>query len=158
MKNFFLFFCITCNLGLSAQEEKSLFGYWLTSESIVEIKECDKQLCANIVQLLVEEGVDPKSILDKNNADSALRSRPLIGVNLLNGFMPILDRNNSIKGGKIYNPRDGKFYKSKIKLLDNGYLRVEGCLLLFCDGEEWLPLIVTVNEDGTRSAVIKNKP
>ena len=81
----------------------------------------------------------------------------LIGINLLEGFNNKIDSDNSIKGGKIYNPRDGRFYKSQLKLLNNGNLKVEGCLLFFCDGEEWRPLTVTLNEDGSHSAEIKNR-
>ncbi|MBT5542035.1 MAG: hypothetical protein HOK34_04320, partial [Gammaproteobacteria bacterium] len=44
------------------------------------------------------------------------------------------------------------------KLLDNGNIEVEGCILFICDGEEWQPLLVTYNSDGTRNATLKNIP
>ena len=62
------------------------------------------------------------------------------------------------KGGKIYDPRSGNTYKSNLYLNDDGSLKVEGCLAFICDGEEWQPLIVTINEDGTKDAVLKNSP
>lgn len=148
---------ILLNIQLLEGLEKTIIGYWLTSESVVEVKSCGDQICAEIVHLLVEEGIDPKSVLDENNVNANLRSRSLIGINLLEGFNNKIDSDNSIKGGKIYNPRDGRFYKSKLKLLNNGNLKVEGCLLFFCDGEEWRPLTVTLNEDGSHSAEIKNR-
>ena len=148
---------ILLNIQLLEGLEKTIIGYWLTSESVVEVKSCGDQICAEIVHLLVEEGIDPKSVLDENNTNANLRTRSLIGINLLEGFNNKIDSNNSIKDGKIYNPRDGRFYKSKLKLLNNGNLKVEGCLLFFCDGEEWSPLTVTLNEDGSRSAEIKNR-
>ena len=148
---------ILLNIQLLEGLEKTIIGYWLTSESVVEVKSCGDQICAEIVHLLVEEGIDPKSVLDENNTNANLRTRSLIGINLLEGFNNKIDSNNSIKDGKIYNPRDGRFYKSKLKLLNNGNLKVEGCLLFFCDGEEWRPLTVTLNEDGSRSAEIKNR-
>ena len=41
-------------------------------------------------------------------------------------------------------------------LLDNGNLKVEGCLLRVCGHEEWKPMDVIINEeDGTRSAVLR---
>ena len=138
--------------------EESLLGYWLTSHSIVETKNCGGALCAEIVQLLVEEGVDPKSILDSKNMDPELQTRPMIGIDLLEGFNLELDAENSLKGGRIYNPRDGKSYKSKLRLLDSGNLRVEGCVLFICDGENWQPLTVTLNPDGSHTAVLKNIP
>ena len=40
-------------------------------------------------------------------------------------------------------------------LLDSGNLKVEGCLLRLCGHEEWKPMEVAFNEDGSRSAKIK---
>ena len=148
---------ILLNIQLLEGLEKTIIGYWLTSESVVEVRSCGDKICAEIIHLLVEEGIDPKSVLDENNANANLRSRSLIGINLLKGFKNKIDSDGSIRGGKIYNPRDGRFYKSKLKLLNNGNLKVEGCLLFFCDGEEWRPLTVTLNEDGSHSAEIKNR-
>jgi uncharacterized protein (DUF2147 family) len=138
--------------------EESIVGYWLALDSIFEIKNCDGALCGEIVQVFVEEGVDPKSILDSNNMDPELQSRPLIGINIFEGFNGEFDSKNTLKGGRIYNPRDGKTYKSRLRLLDNGNLRVEGCVLFFCGGDEWQPLTVTFDLDGSRTVVLKNTP
>jgi len=146
--------CLILSGYLSAEER--VIGYWETSESIVEISECGDKLCGTIRSLLVEEGTNPESILDSNNIDIKLQSRPLVGVNILEGFNNKLDSNNKLKGGMIYNPRDGKVYKSKIYLLDDGNLRVEGCIFFICDGEEWKPLIDTLNSDDSYSVRLKN--
>ena len=138
--------------------EESIVGYWLALDSIFEIKNCDGALCAEIVQIFVAEDVDPKSILDSKNMDPELQSRPLIGINIFEGFNGEFNSKNTLKGGRIYNPRDGKSYKSRLRLLDNGNLRVEGCVLFICDGEEWRPLSVTINPDGSHTAVLKNIP
>ncbi len=146
------------NIQQAQTAEESIVGYWLAPQSIFEIKNCDGALCAEIVQVFVEEGVDPKSILDSKNMDPELQSRPLIGINILEGFYGEFNSKNTLKGGRIYNPRDGKSYKSKLHRLDNGNLRVEGCVLFICDGEEWRPLTVTINPDGSHTAVLKNTP
>ena len=146
--------CLILSGYLSAEER--VIGYWETSESIVEISECGEKLCSTIRTLLVEEGTNPESILDSNNIDIKLQLRPLVGVNILEGFNNKLDSNNKLKGGMIYNPRDGKVYKSKIYLLDDGNLRVEGCIFFICDGEEWKPLIDTLNSDDSYSVRLKN--
>ena len=138
--------------------EESIVGYWLALDSIFEIKNCDGALCAEIVQIFVAEDVDPKSILDSNNMDPELQSRPLIGINIFEGFNGEFNSKNTLKGGRIYNPRDRKSYKSRLRLLDNGNLRVEGCVLFICDGDEWRPLTVTINPDGSHTAVLKNIP
>ena len=64
----------------------------------------------------------------------------------------------TFKGGRIYDPRSGNSYKSNLYLNDNGILKVEGCLAFMCDGEEWQPLTVKFNEDGTKEAILKNSP
>ena len=56
------------------------------------------------------------------------------------------------KNGKIYDPGRGRVFKSNLYLLDDGTLKVEGCLISICDHEIWQPLVVTINEDGTRTA------
>ena len=146
------------NIQQAQTAEESIVGYWLAPQSIFEIKNCDGALCAEIVQIFVAEGVDPKSILDSKNMDPELQSRPLIGINIFEGFNGEFDSKNTLQGGRIYNPRDGKTYKSRLRLLDNGNLRVEGCVLFICDGDEWRPLTVTINPDGSHTAVLKNIP
>ena len=136
--------------------ESLITGYWLTSDSIVQIEHCGKDLCAKIEHIFVSEDIDPESVLDTHNSNVEERSRPLIGINLLEGISNQFDSSNSFKGGTIYNPRDGKFYKAKLQLHDNGDLTVQGCVLFLCDGETWRPLSVTVNPDGSHSAVLKN--
>ena len=61
------------SLPLASKEVTSMIGYWLTSQSIVHIKTCKEGLCGTIEHIFVDEGVDPKSILDKNNKKKALR-------------------------------------------------------------------------------------
>ena len=103
----------------------------------------------------MEEGVDPKQILDDQNKDETLRSRPLIGINLLYSFLIEDVNQKTFKDGRIYDPRRGKTYKSNLYLNDDGILRVEGCVAFICDGEDWRPLEVTINEDGTKNAVLR---
>lgn len=136
--------------------ETAMTGYYLTSESIVEIKPCGVELCAKIEHVFVADGVDPKSVLDSKNMDREKRSRPLVGIDLLQGFSRQLDSSNSMKGGRIYNPRDGRSYKAKLRLHDDGNLTVQGCFLFFCDGETWRPLMVTINPDGSHTAILES--
>ena len=153
-----IFLASTFTIQQVQTAEESIVGYWLASDSIFEIKNCDGALCGEIVQIFVAEGVDPKSILDNNNMDPELQSRSLMGINIFEGFNGEFDSKNTLQGGRIYDPRDGKTYKSRLHLLDNGNLRVEGCVLFFCGGDEWQPLTVTINPDGSRTVVLKNTP
>ena len=119
-------------------------------------KKCNNELCATIEHIFVDEGTDPKSILDSNNKKKSLRNRPLIGINLLEGFEYLQASETHYKEGKIYDPGRGRVFKSNLQLLKSGNLKVEGCFMRVCGHEEWQPLKIMINEDGTRSAELKN--
>jgi len=157
MKKYILFLILSF-LNSNIFADDNIFGYWLTSGSIVKIENCNNQVCGKIVTVFVEEGVDPESILDENNKDKSLRKRTIIGIDLLSEFEIKNKDQKTFKGGRIYDPRSGNSYKSNLYLNDNGILKVEGCLAFMCDGEEWQPLIVKFNEDGTKEAILKNSP
>lgn len=157
MKKYILFLILSF-LNSNIFADDNIFGYWLTSGSIVKIEDCNNQVCGKIVTVFVEDGVDPKSVLDENNKDKSLRKRTIIGIDLLSEFEIKNKDQKTFKGGRIYDPRSGNSYKSNLYLNDNGILKVEGCLAFMCDGEEWQPLIVKFNEDGTKEAILKNSP
>ena len=142
----------------SLLSKERIFGYWLTPGSIVLIENCDNYVCAKIETIFVDDGRDPKLILDENNKDKALRSRAIVGINVLSGFLMKDDEQRDFRGGRIYDPRRGREFKSSLHLKEDGNLEVEGCLAFICDSEEWLPLVVTINDDGTKNASLKYPP
>ena len=151
-------FLLTLFLSNTLFAEEGILGYWLTPGSIVKIETCDSYVCAKIETIFVDDGRDPKLILDENNRDKPLRSRAIIGINVLSGFL-IKDINQrDFKGGRIYDPRRGREFKSNLHLRDDGNLEVEGCLAFICDSEEWQPLVVTINDDGTKDGRLKYPP
>tara|TARA_B100000925_G_scaffold147503_1_gene110537 strand:- start:387 stop:1034 length:648 start_codon:yes stop_codon:yes gene_type:complete len=156
LKPYFISFSVLCSLYISSDD--GIFGYWLTSGSIVKIENCNNLVCGKIETIFVDDGTDPKSILDENNKNKSLRDRTLIGINLLSDFVINDENQKTFKGGKIYDPRSGNTYKSNLYLSQDGILKVEGCLAFICDGEEWQPLMIKINEDGSREAVPKNSP
>ena len=151
-KNFLFLVLLTTSNFIISESKNTMEGYWLTSQSIVEVKNCEKNLCATIEHIFVEDDIDPKSIMDSNNKKRSLRDRPLIGINLLEDFPSYAFDKKVLKNGKIYDPGRGRTFKSNLYLLDDGTLKVEGCLMGICDHEIWQPLVVTINEDGTRTA------
>tara|TARA_B100002019_G_scaffold83567_1_gene72128 strand:+ start:1695 stop:2177 length:483 start_codon:yes stop_codon:yes gene_type:complete len=157
MKKYILFLSLSfLNSNISA--DANIFGYWLTSGSIVKVENCDNLVCGKIITVFVEDGIDPNSILDKNNKNKSLRERPLVGVDLLSEFPINREDQKTFKGGKIYDPRSGRTYNSNLYYKPSGNLKVEGCLRSFCRGEEWQPLVIEINDDGTIEAKIKNSP
>ena len=63
-------------------EENTIEGFWASSGVIIEVKVCHKLICAEIVHVFTEDGIDPLTVLDKNNREEELRDRPLIGINM----------------------------------------------------------------------------
>jgi uncharacterized protein (DUF2147 family) len=78
---------------------------------------------------------DPTKVLDAKNPLPALRSKPLMGQKLLTDFKQTAP--GRWTGGKIYDPRSGKTYDSKMAVRPNGTLKVEGCVLVVCQAQTW---------------------
>ena len=133
LKLYFISFSALCSLYMFSDE--GIFGYWLTSESIVKIENCNNFVCGKIETIFVDDDTDPKSILDENNKNKSLRDRTLVGIDLLSDFKIKNKGQKTFKGGKIYDPRSGNTYKSNLYLNQDGVLKVEGCLAFICDGE-----------------------
>jgi len=109
-----------------------IYGDWVTDDgvSIVTIKDCAQdKICGNLSYLS-----DSKT-LDANNRNPVLRNRKLLGSNLLSEFT--VGRNDKYKG-KIYNPANGKTYKSTLKLTETATLKVKGCVGPFCETQLWV--------------------
>lgn len=112
-------------------------GLWATEEekSHVRIEPCGPQLCGVIVWLKEPNDDQGQPKRDIFNEDESQRDRMIVGLRLLSGFEASDDA--SWSGGRIYNPEDGKTYKSKMSLRDDGTLKVEGCVLIFCKSQLW---------------------
>jgi uncharacterized protein (DUF2147 family) len=115
-------------------------GTWLTEPgtSRIRIADCGGTLCGTIVWL--KETNDPetgKPKLDKANADSSKRSRPLMGTTIVIGMKPAgADK----WAGQVYNAEDGKTYSGSITMQGAGALKPEGCALggFLCKAQTWM--------------------
>ena len=113
-------------------------GLWLTKDrdAKVRVADCAGALCGTIVWL--KDPIDPatgKSATDKQNVDRALRSRPLMGVQVILDMKPSGAPDKWT--GHIYNSDDGKTYHGNIALPSPTTLKVEGCVMAFCEAEIW---------------------
>ena len=95
----------------------AVIGKWKLEDSsaIVEIYKQDDVFNGRIVWLNEPNGPDGKPALDVNNPDKSLRSRKLMGLNMLHGLKPA---NGEYSGGKIYDPGNGKTYNCSMKVED----------------------------------------
>ncbi len=128
MKRLFLCFALTMMTWLGyAQDIK---GKWLTEagDAQVEIYEQNGKMNGKIVWL--QKGPDTKDI---HNKDEKLRSRKLMGVNILSGLSKKKDK---WEGGRIYNPKNGKDYKCSI-WLEGEQLKVRGYIGFLYETQTW---------------------
>ena len=70
------------------------------------------------------KGMAGKPKVDRENPNPTLRSRPIIGLQLVTGFR--YDGDNVWSDGHIYDPESGKTYSCKMTLMPDGSLRVRG--------------------------------
>ena len=108
MKKYILFLILSF-LNSNIFADDNIFGYWLTSGSIVKIENCNNQVCGKIVTVFVEDGVDPESILDDNNKDKSLRK--LIFDDISNVKEDIIFKNQigRIRDIQVH-PKSGKIF------------------------------------------------
>lgn len=110
-------------------------GRWTTADGsgIVTVGPCGGTVCGRLTQILKSQPGAPKT--DVANSDPALRTRPILGMPILSGFV---DKGNDWRG-TIYDPRNGKTYKSIVSKNADGTLAVKGCIAFFCQTQKWTP-------------------
>ncbi len=129
---------IALTLWSVAQAAVPAEGTWLSADggTKVRIVNCGGKLCGKVVWL--NEPNDPdtgKPKTDARNPNQAKRSRPLLGVQVVQGMAP--DGANKWSG-EIYNADDGKTYQAHVYLVSNTAMKVQGCVLGFlCKSQTW---------------------
>ena len=128
MKQFFL--CLALAMMASLCHAQDIKGKWLTEagDAHVEIYEQDGKMNGKIVWL--QKGPDTKDVHNKNEK---LRTRKLMGVNILSGLTKKKDK---WEGGRIYNPKNGKDYKCSI-WLEGEKLKVRGYIGFLYETQTW---------------------
>ncbi|WP_343703822.1 DUF2147 domain-containing protein [Chitinophaga sp.] len=112
--------------GLSrAQQADAVVGTWLNEEkdAKVQIYRSGNEYAGKLVWIarqFEDDGKTPRK--DSKNADPKLRNRGLMGLVILTGFKY---DDGEWTGGKIYDPKSGKTYSSKMKL-DGRQLNIRG--------------------------------
>jgi Delta7-sterol 5-desaturase len=107
------------------QAQAGATGEWWTPgfNARVRIEPCADALCGRIVWLWDEA---PKGVADK---------APLVG-------RLVIDRMRAAeagfwRGGRLYNPEDGRDYKGSLQLQSPDRLVVDGCVLFICQTQVW---------------------
>lgn len=125
-------FYFISQLILFANHKDEILGNWVTAggQSRVEIFKKDDLYFGKIVALKEPYYLSTENIgvvgtprLDSYNPDQSLASRPMIGIELMTNFH--FDGEKWV-GGRIYDPQNGKNYKCRISLAEDGTLHVRG--------------------------------
>ena len=113
-------------LPLAAAFAQDVVGKWKLDDgsAIVEVYKSGDAFNGKIVWLQNPTEADGSPAVDTNNPDKALRSRQLIGLNMLSGLKKT---GSEYSGGKIYDPGNGKTYNCSMKV-EGDVLKVRGSL------------------------------
>ena len=121
-----IFSMIFMLMPLAAAFAQDVIGKWKLEDgsAIVEVYKNGDSFNGKIVWLQNPTEDDGTPAVDNNNPDKALRSRKLIGLNMLSGLKKT---GNEYSGGSIYDPGNGKTYNCSMKVEGN-VLKVRGSL------------------------------
>ncbi len=119
---FLLFFF--SSILVKAQSENAIIGIWYNTEKTAKV-EILKKGSAFIGKIAWLKDPNPggKPGVDKFNPDPKLKSRPLMGLNLLEGLK--FD-SGMWEDGTIYDPKTGKTYSCQLTLKSKEVLEVKG--------------------------------
>lgn len=122
-------FLATVFVCFSAFAENSIspVGYWKTIDdatneprAIVEIKEVEGKLFGNIIKTFPKEG--DKTECTECSGDK--KNKPIVGLEII---WDLKKDGDEYTGGHILDPKNGKTYKAKIAVIENGEkLKVRG--------------------------------
>jgi len=123
-----IIFCMIFMLApLAAAFAQDVVGKWKLDDgsAIVEVYRSGDVYNGKIVWLADPTEADGTPAKDGNNPDKSLRSRQLIGLNMLSGLKA--KGGNEYAGGSIYDPGNGKTYNCSMKV-EGDVLKVRGSL------------------------------
>ena len=111
---------------LAAVFAQDVVGKWKLEDgsAIVEVYQQGDVFNGKIVWLKNPTEADGSPAVDSNNPDAKLRSRQLIGLNMLSGLK---QKGGEYSGGSIYDPGNGKTYNCSMKV-EGDILKVRGSL------------------------------
>jgi uncharacterized protein (DUF2147 family) len=109
-----------------------IIGSWKTEEndSLLEFIRCGEKICGKIVWLKHpnymnnKDGPVGKIKVDRKNPNPALRTRPILGLQVMKGLTA--KGNNRWGNGTCYDPETGKSYKCKMQMASPDRLELRG--------------------------------
>jgi uncharacterized protein (DUF2147 family) len=117
-----------------------VFGDWLTVQGVAKMRvgPCAANpalTCATALWLKSGKDEAGAARLDANNPDATLRSRPLVGLQLISDLKR--EAPGVWKDGKVYVPETGRTARANMTANPDGTLKVEGCVAMICQAKTW---------------------
>lgn len=103
-----------------------IIGIWETpgdDNARIEIFKNANKYYGKIISLKRKDE-NGKVLTDKNNPDKSLQNRPIIGAEILKGF--IFNKEDMWEDGEIYDPKNGNTYSCQLSLENKNNLKVRG--------------------------------
>jgi len=128
-----LLFILSAAATSYAAQGDDILGVWNNEEKDgkIEIFKCSEKYCGKIVWAKEPnypagstEGTPGTPRLDHHNPDAAKRSRPILGLQIVNDF--IFAGKDVWKGGTVYDPKSGNTYRGKMTLVSPNALDLRG--------------------------------
>lgn len=115
----------TANTAGDGHDNKVL-GTWLneSGKAKVKIVRRGSKFYGSIIWLREPKYENGKIKVDKENPKKELRTKPIVGLEILKNFKYVGDK--KWEGGTIYDPENGKTYSCNITMKDYNTLKIRG--------------------------------
>ncbi len=131
-----LLFCICLFTTLSAYSQTftadMILGTWVPKkgDSHVKIEKIGNKYYGKVIWLKNPNEKDNSGPdLDDKNPDETMRIQPILGLRVLKDFS--FEEKGVFKGGKAYDPNNGKTYCGKITIIDADNIDMRGSICGF---------------------------
>ncbi len=132
-----LWLCVFISSAAYAAQGDEILGVWNNEgkDAKIEIFKCGGKYCGKIIALREPNytpdfnyGVIGTPKLDHNNPDTAKRSVPIMGLQIVNKFT--FAGGNVWKDGTVYDPKNGKTYSGRLTLVSPIRLDLRGFVVI----------------------------
>lgn len=124
---YFTFLLLLSAISFSgfSQNKDAVLGKWVnaTGEAHVDIFKKGDKYFGKIVWLKNPKDENGNVKTDSKNPETNLQSRPILGLEMLKGF---IYEDGKWTDGKIYDPKSGKTYSCNITRKDNNQISIRG--------------------------------
>ncbi len=122
----FLLLSICLSTSYAQENSDKILGIWKSSANDMKVEIFKEGIIykAKVIWFVCDEGYKMSDFFDKKNPNKSLRTRPWLGMNVLENLK--FNKKNEWHNGKIYDPNTGRTFGSLCRLENDNTLRVRG--------------------------------